>query len=114
MAGCPRAGCPITGVTRVHYADPDASWGHRSAISTRKGGGFYGYKLHAAVCTKTDLPLAWRVQTASDSEHEHMASLLNTVIGRAFTPGRARWTRGTTGPGSTRPASPATSAPSSH
>jgi hypothetical protein len=24
------------------YSDPDASWGHRSAVSTRKGGGFYG------------------------------------------------------------------------
>jgi hypothetical protein len=24
------------------YADPDASWGHGSAVSTRKGGGFYG------------------------------------------------------------------------
>jgi hypothetical protein len=22
------------------YSDPDASWGHRSAVSTRKGGGF--------------------------------------------------------------------------
>ena len=30
------------------YSDPDASWGHRSAISTRKGGGYYGYKVHAA------------------------------------------------------------------
>jgi len=27
------------GKPREHYADPDASWGHRSAISTRKGGG---------------------------------------------------------------------------
>jgi hypothetical protein len=24
------------------FSDPDASWGHRSAVSTRKGGGFYG------------------------------------------------------------------------
>lgn len=22
------------------YSDPDASWGHRSAVSTRKGGGY--------------------------------------------------------------------------
>ena len=28
------------------YSDPDASWEHRSAVSTRKGGGFYGYRLH--------------------------------------------------------------------
>ena len=30
------------GKERERYADPDASWGHRSAVSTRKGGGFYG------------------------------------------------------------------------
>jgi hypothetical protein len=46
------------------FSDPDASWGHRSAVSTRASGGFYGYKLHMAVCSKTDLPLAWRVETA--------------------------------------------------
>ncbi len=40
------------------YSDPDASWGHRSAVSTRKGGGYYGYKVHAAVCVVTGLPLA--------------------------------------------------------
>src|SRR5262249_15040305 len=33
-----------TGPERERYSDPDASWGHRSAISTRKGGGYYGYK----------------------------------------------------------------------
>lgn len=55
------------GKPREKYADPDASWGHRSAISTRKGGGFYGYKVHAAVCTKTDLPLAWHVRPATRS-----------------------------------------------
>jgi hypothetical protein len=36
------------GPERQAYSDPDASWGHRSAVSTRKGGGFYGYKLHLA------------------------------------------------------------------
>jgi hypothetical protein len=82
------------GKPRVHYADPDASWGHRSAISTRKGGGFYGYKVHAAVCTKTDLPVAWRTETASDSEHEHMPSLLDTVIRRDFTPGTCAMDKG--------------------
>src|SRR5204863_6567149 len=38
------------------YSDPDASWGHRSAVSTRKGGGFYGYRIHAAVCAATGPP----------------------------------------------------------
>ncbi len=51
------------GRERERFSDPDASWGHRSAVSTRKGGGFYGYKLHMAVCTKTGLPLALRVET---------------------------------------------------
>jgi hypothetical protein len=46
------------GPERERYSDPDASWGHRSAVSTRKGGGFYGYKLDMAVCTATDLPIA--------------------------------------------------------
>ncbi len=40
------------------FSDQDASWGHRSAVSTRSHGGFYGYKLDMAVCTATDLPLA--------------------------------------------------------
>ncbi|MGI8479659.1 MAG: hypothetical protein ACR2M2_07355, partial [Gaiellaceae bacterium] len=29
------------GRERERFSDPDASWGHRSAVSTRKGGGFY-------------------------------------------------------------------------
>jgi hypothetical protein len=41
------------GPERRTYSDPDASWGHRSAVSTRKGGGFYGYRIHAAVCAVT-------------------------------------------------------------
>src|SRR5919201_1873101 len=56
------------GPERERYSDPDASWGHRSAVSTRKGGGFYGYKVHAAVCTRTGLPLAWSVETAREVE----------------------------------------------
>jgi hypothetical protein len=44
------------GPERERYSDVDATWGHRSAVSTRKGGGFYGYRLHAAVCARTDLP----------------------------------------------------------
>jgi hypothetical protein len=39
-----------------------------SAISTRKGGGFYGYKIRAAVCTTTGLPVAWETHTAKDAE----------------------------------------------
>jgi len=32
------------GELRKKFADPDASWGHRSSISTRSGGG-YGFKF---------------------------------------------------------------------
>ena len=41
------------GPERKTYSDPDASWGHRSALSTRAAGGFYGYKLHQAVDAET-------------------------------------------------------------
>jgi IS5 family transposase len=61
------------------FSDPDASWGHRSAVSTRKGGGFYGYRIHAAVCAKTDLPLAWTVETARDHETLSVAPLLDRL-----------------------------------
>jgi IS5 family transposase len=67
------------GPEREMYSDPDASWGHRSAVSTRKGGGFYGYRLHMAVCSKTDLPLAWRVETARMNETLPVAPLLDKL-----------------------------------
>ncbi len=74
------------GPERERYSDPDASWGHRSAISTRKGGGFYGYKLHLAVCAKTDLPLAWRVEAARVSESTTVDPLLDKLQGLGFNP----------------------------
>lgn len=67
------------GPERERFSDPDASWGHRSAVSTRKGGGFYGYRLHAAVCTSTGLPVAWAVETARDHETLSVAPLLDTA-----------------------------------
>lgn len=66
-------------VERDWHTDPDASWGHRSAVSTRKGGGFFGYRLHAAVCTATDLPVAWSVETAKAHETRFVVSLLDTA-----------------------------------
>lgn len=72
------------GPERERYSDPDASWGHRSAVSTRKGGGFYGYRLHASVCTATDLPVAWTVAAAREHESNFVASLLDTVHERGF------------------------------
>jgi Transposase DDE domain/Transposase domain (DUF772) len=75
------------GPLRIRYADPDAGWGHRSSISTRKGGAFYGYKLHAAICTKTELPVAWTVGAANESEQDMVGGLLDTLTGRGFAPG---------------------------
>jgi hypothetical protein len=67
------------GKERERFSDTDASWGHRSAVSTRKGGGFYGYRLHAAVCCATDLPVAWSVETARDHETRFSAPLIDTA-----------------------------------
>ena len=74
------------GPERRVYSDPDASWGHRSAISTRKGGGYYGYKVHAAVCTTTGLPVAWQVQSARDSELPLVSTLLDKLTASGFRP----------------------------
>jgi len=82
------------GPERERYSDPDASWGHRSAVSTRKGGGFYGYKLHAAVCARTDLPLAWYVETARTNEGTFGVPLLDDVLARGFAPQSAALDKG--------------------
>jgi hypothetical protein len=74
------------GALRERFSDPDATWGHRSSISTRSGGGYYGYKVHAAVCTVTGLPLAWQVETAKDSELPLVPVLLDAAAARGFTP----------------------------
>lgn len=55
--------------------------GHRSAISTRKGGGFYGYKIHAAVDVATGLPLALETHTARDAEVPVVPALLDKLAG---------------------------------
>jgi IS5 family transposase len=74
------------GPERKKYSDPDASWGHRSSVSTRKGGGFYGYRLHMAVCAKTDLPLAWKVETGKMNESPTVAPLLDKLHGLGINP----------------------------
>jgi IS5 family transposase len=74
------------GPERERYSDPDASWGHRSAVSTRAAGSFYGYKIHAAVCLDTELPLAWRIETAKRNESLYLAPLLDTLHARGFKP----------------------------
>jgi hypothetical protein len=87
------------GPEREKFSDPDASWGHRSAVSTRKGGGFYGYKVHAAVCTATGLPLAWTVETARDAEQTFALGLIDAAKARGFDPATAIMDKGyDTGP----------------
>ncbi len=76
------------------FSDPDASWGHRSAVSTRKGGGFYGYRLHLAVDAATDLPLAWTVETARDHETLSVAPLLDRLHALGIAPETAALDKG--------------------
>jgi hypothetical protein len=82
------------GELRKRFADPDASWGHRSSISTRSGGGYYGYKVHAAVDIATGLPVAWTVKTAKDSEIPEVPDLLDAAVAHGFTPATAILDRG--------------------
>lgn len=65
-----------------------------SAISTRKGGGFYGYKIHAAVCATTGLPLAWEIETGRRNESLYVAPLLDAVRARGFNPDTVAMDRG--------------------
>lgn len=53
-------------------------------MSTRKGGGYYGYKVHAAVCVVTGLPLAWTVETASAAEQHFALPLIDAERERGF------------------------------
>jgi len=82
------------GPERKKFSDPDASWGHRSAISTRKGGGYYGYKVHAVVDVATELPVAWQVETAREAESPKVPGLLDLVRSRGFEPTTAILDRG--------------------
>jgi hypothetical protein len=74
------------GPEREKFSDPDASWGHRSALATRAAGGFYGYKLHAAVCTETGLPLAWQVETGRRNESLYVAPIIDALHARGYKP----------------------------
>ena len=72
------------GPLRTRFADPDAGWGHRSSISTRKGGAYYGFKLHMAICAQMELPLAWTVRAANEPEQGEVPGLLDSVMERGF------------------------------
>ncbi|MGI8809486.1 MAG: transposase [Acidimicrobiales bacterium] len=55
-------------------------------MATRKGGGFYGYKVHAAVDAVTGLPLAWTVATAKNAEVPLVPGLLDKLAGYGIGP----------------------------
>ena len=74
------------GPERERFSDPEASWGHRSAVGTRGAGSFYGYKLHLAACARTGLPLAWRVETARRNDSLYIAPLLDALHARGYRP----------------------------
>jgi Transposase DDE domain len=74
------------GPERERYSDPDASWGHRSAVGTRGAGSYYGFKIDLAVCTTTGLPLAWQTRSARHHESLFVAPLLDAVRARGFQP----------------------------
>jgi len=76
------------------FSDQDASWGHRSAISTRKGGGYYGYKIDMATCSHTGLPVAWNVRSARHAEAPAAAPLLDAVRAHGFAPETAAMDKG--------------------
>jgi hypothetical protein len=82
------------GALRKKFSDPDATWGHRSAVGTRSGGGYYGYKAHAMICSRTGLPVAWEVDTAKNGESPHVPSLLDTAARRGVRVETAAMDRG--------------------
>ena len=63
-------------------------------MSTRKGGGFYGYKLHLAVCTRTDLPLGWEVHTGREADMRLVETLLKQLVERGVRPASVAMDRG--------------------
>jgi Transposase DDE domain len=75
-------------------SDPDAAWGFRSAVSTRKGGGFFGFKLHALACARTGLPLAWRVESGNRQKTLFGLSLLDAARARGFAPESCAFDKG--------------------
>ncbi|HEX5880991.1 MAG TPA: hypothetical protein VF468_22140 [Actinomycetota bacterium] len=74
------------GAERKTYSDLDASWSHRSAVSAREAGSFYGYKLHRAVCAETSLPLAWRDGDGQGGRVQLRGAAADAVKARGFRP----------------------------
>jgi Transposase DDE domain len=55
---------------------------------------FFGFKLHAAVCARTGLPLAWRIESGNRQETLFGLDLLDAVHARGFVPEACAFDKG--------------------
>jgi hypothetical protein len=74
------------GPERERFSDPDASWGTASLSRQGPQARSTANKIHAAVCTATGLPLAWRIETAKRNESLYVAPLLDALHARGIRP----------------------------
>jgi hypothetical protein len=88
--------------------------GLRSAVSTRKGGGFFGFKLDAIACSQTGLPLAWRIESGNRQETLYGLALIDAVRARGFAVESCAFDKGYTTTRTTQAARRAAAARSSH
>ena len=63
-------------------ADADARWGKRGTYSKGRVGWWFGYKLHLAVDTRAELPLAYTVTSANVSDGTQLGPLLEALDGQ--------------------------------
>ena len=63
-------------------ADPDARWGCKGHKTKGKSPWWLGYKLHLAVDTEAELPLAYTVTPANVADSSEFSSLLSAVRGQ--------------------------------
>jgi len=55
-------------------------------LQPHRGRGFYGYKLHAAVCAVTGLPVVWQAESARHGDALFAVALLDSALARGFKP----------------------------
>src|SRR6266571_5280820 len=65
--------------SRKQPADPDARWGCKGHETKGKSKYWFGYKLHLAVCAKTELCLAFTVTPANVGDSIEMDPLLKAI-----------------------------------
>ena len=75
------------GRERERFSDPPTLPGATAPRSAPgRVGASTGASMHAAVCARTDLPVAWHVATARTHEASQVEDLLNAVKTRGFAP----------------------------